>query len=290
MSRLVLASFGGGTRSVYVGSVLYSLAKQYQVTDIDLAFFASSSYISAGYFFAGQYETMKESWLTETPTPKLFNILNYFKNRPIIDLDYLIDYILRQAKPILAERLKDIPAEIFCSLTNLRTGQVQLHSNKDPEFDYWKLLRATITLPGYTSPGGSMYLGDECMDGVIVDFREVLARLQPGDKLVVIKSQPHQLQTLPLIRVFRIFYKENYITLPRHLTIGNFYKDLLEESRQAYEEIKKNYPVLEIAPATKIISAWDTRLSRFRRIWSFAEKQLASAEWQKKITDFLNHD
>ena len=288
MSRLVLASFGGGTRSIYGASVLYSLAKKFNVTNFDLAFFASSSYITAGYFFSRQPEVMKDFLLKAINTPKLFNVLNYLKNQPIINLDYLINDILKQGNYIQPQLIKETAAEIFCPLTNLRTGQICWHSNKHPEFDYWKLLKATITLPGYTSPGGSIYLGDECMDGVLVDFREVLARLQPGDKLVVIKSQPHQLQTLPLIKMFKVFYKENYITLPRHLTIGSFYKDMLEESSRAYEDIKKNYSVLEIVPPTKIIPSWDIRLNRFKRIWDFAEKQLAKPEWQQKITNFLN--
>jgi len=267
MSRLVLASFGGGTRSIYGASVLYSLAKKFNVTNFDLAFFASSSYITAGYFFSRQPEVMKDFLLKAINTPKLFNVLNYLKNQPIINLDYLINDILKQGNYIQPQLIKETAAEMF---------------------DYWKLLKATITLPGYTSPGGSIYLGDECMDGVLVDFREVLARLQPGDKLVVIKSQPHQLQTLPLIKMFKVFYKENYITLPRHLTIGSFYKDMLEESSRAYEDIKKNYSVLEIVPPTKIIPSWDIRLNRFKRIWDFAEKQLAKPEWQQKITNFLN--
>lgn len=288
MGRIVLANCGGGTQSIYGASVLYTLAKQYQVKDFDLAFFASSSYITAGYFFSKQSEVMKDFLLGAINTPKLFSILNYFKNQPIINLDYLINNILQTTGAIQAEQLKTMATEIFCPLINLTTGAVEWHSNKHPNYDYWQLLRAAMTLPGYTAARGSLYLGNEYMDGVVIDFREVLARLQPGDKLLVIKSQPYQLEAVPLFKMFKIFYKENYITLPRHLTLSTFYQSLLEESRYAFELIQKNHEVLEIAPPKIIVPLWDPRLNRFKRIWSFAENQLAQKDWQEKISNFLH--
>lgn len=288
MSRIVLANCGGGTQSIYGSSVLYTLAKQYQVTDFDLAFFASSSYITAGYFFCQQPQVMKDFLLGAINTPKLFSILNYFKNQPIINLDYLIHDILQGNQAIKAEQIKTMATEIFCPLINLTTGAVEWHSNKHPDYDYWQLLRAAMTLPGYSATRGSIYLGNEYMDGVVIDFREVLARLRPGDKLLVIKSQPYQLEAVPLFKMFRIFYRENYITLPKHLTLSSFYQGLLEESRQAFELIQQNYEVLEIAPPKIIVPLWDPRLNRFKRIWSFAEKQLAQKEWQEKIFNFLH--
>lgn len=288
MSRIVLANCGGGTQSIYGASVLYTLAKQYQVRDFDLAFFASSSYITAGYFFSKQPEVMKDFLLNAINTPKLFSILNYFRNQPIIDLDYLIGNILQGTDAIRAEQIKNMATEIFCPLINLTTGAVEWHSNKNPNYDYWQLLRAAMTLPGYTAARGSLYLGNEYMDGVVIDFREVLARLQPGDKLLVIKSQPYQLEAVPLFKMFRVFYRENYMTLPRHLTLSSFYQGLLEESKRAFELIQKNHEVLEIAPPKIIVPLWDPRLNRFNRIWSFAENQLAQKEWQEKISNFLN--
>jgi predicted patatin/cPLA2 family phospholipase len=290
MSRIVLANLGGGTQSIYGSSVLYTLATKYQVTNFDLAFFASSSYITAGYFFSKQPEVMKDFLLQAINTPKLFNILNYFKNQPIIDLDYLIRTILQGTNSIQAESLKEMVTEIFCPLINLTSGEVEWHSNKNPNYDYWQLLRAAMTLPGYTAVRGSMYLGNEYMDGVVIDFREVLARLQPGDKLLVIKSQPYQLKAVPLFKMFRIFYRENYLTLPKHLTLSSFYQGLVEESSKAFELIKQNHEVLEIAPPKIIVPLWDPRLNRFNRIWSFAENQLAQKDWQEKISNFLNHD
>ena len=109
----------------------------------DLVYAASSGACSAVYFVADMWEPGLAIW--RELACNVVRKTNFLRRKPIIDLAYLVDHIIRTRVPLSVEALQKAPTRFYIVLTDCHTGEpVYFHVCDDRVF---AALRATSSMP-----------------------------------------------------------------------------------------------------------------------------------------------
>jgi predicted patatin/cPLA2 family phospholipase len=177
---------GGAMRGAWAAGVLASLQergrKQY-----DLVYAASSGACSAAYFVADMWEPALAIW--RELACNVVRKSNFLRRKPIIDLAYLVDYVIRKRIPLSVELLQKMPTRFYIVLTDCHTGEpVYFHACDDRVF---AALRATSSMPLATR-GFDHVDGHPYADGGVSDPIPLQRAIQDGatDITVVLTHNP----------------------------------------------------------------------------------------------------
>jgi predicted patatin/cPLA2 family phospholipase len=165
---------GGAMRGAWAAGVLAYLQEcgrhQY-----DLVYAASSGACSAAYFVADMWEPGLSIW--REFACNVVRKSNFLRRKPIIDLAYLVDHVMRQRIPLSVEVLQKMPTRFFIVLTDCHTGEpVYFHVCDDRVF---AALRATSSMPLATR-GFDYVDGQPFADGGLSDPIPVQRAIQDG--------------------------------------------------------------------------------------------------------------
>src|SRR6202142_1688051 len=185
---------GGAMRGAWAAGVLAYLQecgrRQY-----DLVYAASSGACSAVYFVADMWEPGLAIW--RELACNVVRKSNFLRHKPIIDLAYLVDHVIRKRVPLSVEALQKAPTRFFIVLTDCHTGDpVYFHVCDDRVF---AALRATSSMAlatrGYDYVDGQPYA-----DGGVADPIPIRRAIADGatDITVVLTHNPaFRLQAIP---------------------------------------------------------------------------------------------
>jgi predicted patatin/cPLA2 family phospholipase len=177
---------GGAMRGAWAAGVLAFLhetgRRQY-----DFVYAASSGACTAAYFVADMWEPGLTIW--RELACNVVRKSNFLRRKPIIDLAYLVDHVMRRHVPLSVEALQQAPSRFFIVLTDCQTGEPVYFPVHDERV--FAALRATSTLPlvtrGYDFVDGKPYA-----DGGVSDPIPVRRAIQDGatDITVVMTHNP----------------------------------------------------------------------------------------------------
>jgi predicted patatin/cPLA2 family phospholipase len=147
---------GGAMRGAWAAGVLAYLhetgRRQY-----DLVYAASSGACSAAYFVAGMWDAGLTIW--RELACNVVRKSNFLRRKPIIDLAYLVDHVIRDRAPLSVEALQKAPTQFFIVLTDCLTGEPVYFRACDERV--FAALRATSSLAlatrGYDFVDGKPY-------------------------------------------------------------------------------------------------------------------------------------
>lgn len=141
----------------------------------DLVYAASSGACSAAYFVAGMWEPALTIW--HGHACKVVRKTNFLRRKPIIDLAYLVDHVVRQHVPLSIEALQNAPTRFYIVLTDCHTGEpVYFHARDEHVF---AALRATSSMPLGTR-GFDYVNGHPFADGGVADPIPIQRAIQDG--------------------------------------------------------------------------------------------------------------
>jgi predicted patatin/cPLA2 family phospholipase len=177
---------GGAMRGAWAAGVLAYL-QECGRRQFDLVYAASSGACSAAYFVADMWEPAMTIW--RELACNVVRKSNFLRRKPIIDLAYLVDYVVRERMPLSVETLQKMPTRFFIVLTHCHTGEpVYFHACDDRVF---AALRATSSMPLATR--GFDYVDDQAYaDGGVSDPIPLQRAIQDGatDITVVLTHNP----------------------------------------------------------------------------------------------------
>ncbi len=142
-NKLAIVCAGGGMSCSYAGGAIVALADELKITRPDFLIAASGSAATAMYYLTGQQDRIRRIWTDYLATPRFFSIKRF---REMMDVDYLIDEVIREKEPLDLEKLAKIETRYFIPVTNTRTGEGRYVACSE-EVDLFELLRATKALP-----------------------------------------------------------------------------------------------------------------------------------------------
>ena len=185
---------GGAMRGAWAAGVLGYLQETGR-RQYDLVYAASSGACSAAYFVADMCEPGLTIW--RELASNVIRKANLLRRKPLIDLAYLVDHVMRTRIPLSVEVLKKMPTQFFIVLTDCHTGEaVYFHACDDRIF---AALRATASMPLATS-GYDFVDGKPYADGGVSDPIPVKRAIADGatDITVVLTHNPNfRLKPIP---------------------------------------------------------------------------------------------
>lgn len=133
---------GGSARAVYTAGGLYALSEM-SIPKPDIIIACSGSAPTALCYVSGQKEIIKNVWCLSLSNTKF---LNFFRFSRILDINYLIDIIIKKNNPLNLDFIKNSSIKCFIPLTNSRTGDIDYYSNRD-SVDLMEVSRAATWVP-----------------------------------------------------------------------------------------------------------------------------------------------
>ena len=173
---------GGAMRGAWAAGVLVYLHERGR-REYDLVYAASSGACSAAYFVADMWDTGLTIWR------ELACKSNLLRRKPIIDLAYLVDHVIRKRAPLSVEALQKADTKFFIVLTDCLTGEpVYFHVCDDRVF---AALRATSSM-ALATRGFDFVDGKPYADGGVADPIPVRRAIADGatDITVVMTHNP----------------------------------------------------------------------------------------------------
>ena len=177
---------GGAMRGAWAAGVLAYLQERGR-RQYDFVYAASSGACSAVYFVADMWEPGLAIW--RELACKVVRKSNFLRRKPIIDLAYLVDHIIRQRVPLSVEALQKAPTRFYIVLTDCHTGEpVYFHVCDDRVF---AALRATSSM-ALATRGFDYVDGHPYADGGVADPIPIRRAIQDGatDITVVLTHNP----------------------------------------------------------------------------------------------------
>jgi len=137
---------GGSARAVYTAGAIYALSTM-EISKPDIIIAASGSAPTSICFVTGQYKIIPAVWLESLSTKKFVNLFRFWK---IVDVDYLIDDVVRRRNPLDMQKAAESRIIIYFPLTNSKTGEIKYFSNKTG-VNLWEVIKASVSVPIFTN-------------------------------------------------------------------------------------------------------------------------------------------
>lgn len=176
---------GGGARSVYTAGAVVAI-NYLKLPKPDIIIAASGGAGAAAYYLAGQADKIRYIWCELLTTKKFANPRRFWK---IADIDYLINDVFRRQETLAMDKVEKARVELFISVINAKTGELEYFSNRD-KVDLWKVLRATKSVPvfsGIPTPKIKISSDEYCDSTVSSQFHlHVKKAIQLGARKIIV--------------------------------------------------------------------------------------------------------
>ena len=241
MKALILE--GGAMRSVHSAGALKAFAQSGFSNDyFDLVFGASAGACNGAYFIGGQTDEFWKMWSETLATNQFINLRNFFsKSKPVIDIDFMIDQIMKKIHPINIKKVIDSKTDFYTVVTNCDTGKAEYFLNNNEE-NFLDLIKASSSIPMlYNKP--TKIDGIEYMDGAIADSLPINKAIELGAKEIYVLLTRHEgyrkksgLADIITAKIHKKYPRIKDSILNRHI----FYNECLEIIENKKEGIEIN--------------------------------------------------
>ncbi len=257
--KSALIIVGGAYRSTYYSGALRALDEIGVASNFDTYFGISSGSPILAYFLSGQLEHITTIWQEYVPKKELYNPINLLvPKKPILNLDYLIDDVVRKCFPLNIENIKNSGKEFIIPVMHYQTGDIKyVDANSYNIFD---LMKATMSIPWLTKKfyeiNGDKYVDPGIADQVILNkiigdgYSKILILVNNG----TIKDFANWKEVL----IEKLFYTFNP-------AIAKIAKYILFENLNYQSELDKNPNIVTISPSKFLLSRFENDKDKIRQ-------------------------
>ena len=222
--KIAIIVSGGGMSCSYIAGALLALAEKHNIREPSILIGGSGGIITAAYYVTRQYKDIPyiaENYLT---SKKTINLKRFWR---IVDIDYIIDGIIKKEAPLDMKKLKNAKTNFIIALTNADNGMIRYFSNKE-YIDLFEAMRATLAMP--IAYGKKININNEHFIDTYISANtelNILKAIELGiKKIIVIDNKcSHPLN----MRIFRLWLKRQ--------------NKLFQKNYKAQEEIINNFKI-----------------------------------------------
>jgi predicted patatin/cPLA2 family phospholipase len=165
--HLALVLEGGGMRGVISVAMASAFEERGCLPAFDSVHGSSAGACGAAYFAAGQASVGARIYFEDINNKRFIDPYRPLLGRPIMNKDFLIDYVMTEVKPLDASPIAAAPGFLNVVATRVETGEAQIFQSFKDKGDILAVLKASICLP--IIAGRSVALGPfHYVDGGIV--------------------------------------------------------------------------------------------------------------------------
>lgn len=239
--------------SAYNAGVIKALREKYGLDEVKNIVAVSGAAATFIYFVSKQYDVIEKIWIELIKSQRFIHFSNLIIRESILDIDFLVDFMIKKAYLLDTAALKKSETRIFVPVTRASDGKTVFFSNKD-DVDIFELMRAACAIPFFYKK--KVKLGnDYFMDGAASDFLGLSKALELKPKnLLIIMTQPAG--RVPKYYFFRAVYDillRGHVTRAVRKKIWNALNDY-EMQRKKIESLKNSMNVVIIQPETRLPS------------------------------------
>ncbi len=145
--KTAIICHGGGMKAAFTAGVVYSLSK-HGIKTADLVIGTSSGVPTACYFVSKQFSLIKDTWGNKLGTEKLIKASNFFKGKPIFNLNYLVDTVFRKINPLNVRAIKNSKTRLLIPLYNYKDRRAEYWSNHNNTVrgNFWDILKVSMAI------------------------------------------------------------------------------------------------------------------------------------------------
>lgn len=231
--KLSIIAEGGGMRVAYALGALGALYSHFGLKKVDYVTGCSSSLGLLAYYVAGQLYPGYHQWPQQIQSKKLLSLFNLLRDKPIIDIDYLIDEVYKNQIPLNEKKIKNSKIKFFVPLVNAKTGKLKYFDNRTNE-DFFEVLRAGMAMQiGYGKTvriNNIDYFDAGSLNPLPIDIPQI----KKSKKIIILtkkkgKDKGHWSDDFFIWLFKRHFTPEAYKVLKNH---GKIYKKKVEQISQ----------------------------------------------------------
>ncbi|MSU45498.1 MAG: hypothetical protein EXS47_02625 [Candidatus Zambryskibacteria bacterium] len=203
MKKIAIVTSEGGMSCAYSAGVILALVEKFNLVNPHVVVGSSGSTGTLAYYVAGQYESIKNIWENFMTSKRFISFTRFNK---IVDMDYLVDDILKKCDVLDIEKIKSSKIKLFISATNIETGKPDYFSNQ-AEAGVFEALRASGATPVfYNRP---VKIKDRTyIDGAIgapLAINVEKAKQEGAEVIFVIDNSNHSFVSNVVLRVYSLF-------------------------------------------------------------------------------------
>ncbi len=270
---------GGGMRGIYSAGAMSALADAGVADSFSHIFASSSGAINAAYLMSGQTDLVAAGYADHLNKTSPF--IRYWRLRKIVNIDYLVDSILRHAEtPLNVKALIDSPTVLHVVVTDFNTAEsVEITNREVGGWDangnlMYELFRATSALPLFYNRvveiGGGKYVDGGVSDAIPL-FRAIAAGCTD---ITVVTTRDLSFRRTGKKGITRLLGKLALASHPRALRrrllnedmLFNKTMELLQDSSELAEKIR----ITLVSPSDESRLAGRTTRGR-RELWDCAQ-------------------
>ncbi|MBN1645840.1 patatin-like phospholipase family protein [Candidatus Woesearchaeota archaeon] len=152
MKKVSIVAEGGSMRGAYAYGVIKALHDYYGLKRVDVATGSSASIGTLSYYVAGQFKQGSRIWEEELKCQRFLGLQNLARKRPVLDIDYAVDVIIKQKVPLDLDKIRKSMTKFIVPLTNVKTGKVKYYDNRSffkhhKKELFFEVLRAAMAVP-----------------------------------------------------------------------------------------------------------------------------------------------
>ena len=137
---------GGGMRGVYSMAVLAAFEEMGWTRCFDHVAGASAGAMNGAHFITGQAGYGVETYIDYLSNRKF---IDFFRLK-LVDLDYMIDDLVRHVRPFNLPALLEASTELHIALADAEDASVHYVTNRSEDVDLWEAFRATGRCRSFT--------------------------------------------------------------------------------------------------------------------------------------------
>jgi predicted patatin/cPLA2 family phospholipase len=174
-------------RGVYCAGAVATLIEYGLTNAFDHVIGSSAGALHGAYYLAQDQETMRHTYTDDLTNKNFVNVLRLDKK---VDIDYLVDMVLKHKRPINMDKLLQAKSKLHILLTDAKTGKKVVMSNHKKFAEIYEELRATSALP-LLYDKRVLVQGNYYIDGGVADLLpiDVAVKLKCTDIVVVMTQQ-----------------------------------------------------------------------------------------------------
>ncbi len=146
-TRLGLVIEGGGMRGVVAGGMISALESLNLKNVFDVVYGTSAGAIIGAYFIADQARVGTTIYYENINNSRFINLHNIFISKPIMSLEFLLDHVCINEKPLDVEKILDGPIPLIATATSLSEKASHRLGSFSDSTDLFQALRCSARIP-----------------------------------------------------------------------------------------------------------------------------------------------